>query len=128
MKLYRLAVRSGLLFTRAAVKQQALLRVVTLLLDSGSSYTVLSWGTILSLGLDPDVSTIQRSIMTANGELLLPEVTVEECHALGQRLGQFPVLAHTMPLGRQGHGVLGMDFLRQFEACLNFKQATIQLD
>ncbi len=37
------------------------------------------------------------------------------------------LLAHTIPLGRQVHGVLGMNFLRQFETCLNFKQATIQL-
>jgi predicted aspartyl protease len=127
MKLYHLVVRSGLLFTRAALKQQALLRVVTLLLDSGSSYTVLSWGIISSLGLDPGASTSQRPIMTANGELLLSEFTIEEFHALGQRLGHFPVLAHTIPLGRQVHGVLGMNFLRQFETCLNFKQATIQL-
>jgi predicted aspartyl protease len=127
MKLYYLAVRSGLLFTRAALKQQTLPRVVTLLLDSGSSYTILSWGTIASLGLDPGASAIRRPVMTANGELLLPEVTIEEFHALGQRLGQFLVLAHTIPLGRQVHGILGMNFLRQFETCLNFKQATIQL-
>jgi Aspartyl protease len=68
MKLYYLAVRSGLLFTRAALKQQTLLRVITLLLDSGSSYTILSWGTISSLGLDPGASTIRRPVMTANGE------------------------------------------------------------
>lgn len=128
MKLYHLIVRSGLLCTRAALKQQALLRVVTLLLDSGSSYTVLSWGIIASLGLDAGASTSQRSIMTANGELLLPEFTIEEFHAVGQRLGPFPVLTHTMPLGRQVHGVLGMNFLRQFETSLNFRQATIQLD
>jgi hypothetical protein len=57
MTLYHLTVHGELLFTRVALKQQRLIRVVTLLLDSGSSYTVLSWGIITSLGLDPAVST-----------------------------------------------------------------------
>lgn len=126
MTLYHLTVRSGLLFTRAALKHQSLLRVVNLLLDSGSSYTILSWGTISSLGLDPAASTMRRPVTTANGVILLPEVAIEECHAFGQRLAWLSVLAHTIPLGRQVHGVLGMNFLRQFETCLNFKQATIQ--
>jgi len=65
MKLYHLAVRSGLLFTRAALKQQSLLRVVTLLLDSGSSSTMLSWGTISSLRLDPAAAAMRRPVMPA---------------------------------------------------------------
>jgi predicted aspartyl protease len=127
MKLYHLTVRNGLLFTRAALKHQGLLRVVTLLLDTGSNYTILSWGTLVSMGLDPATSLIRRSVTTANGLVMLPEVEVAEFHTLGQRLTQFPVLAHTIPLGGQVHGILGMNFLRQFETNLNLKQATIQI-
>jgi predicted aspartyl protease len=116
------------LFTRVALKHQRRIRVVTLLVDSGASYTVVSWGIVTSLGLDPAASIIRRPVTTANGVLVLPEVILEEFNALGQRREGFPVLAHTVPLVRQVHGVLGMNFLRQFDTCLNFKQATIQFD
>jgi hypothetical protein len=65
--------------------------------------------------------------MKANGLLVLPEIEVDTLHALGPLVERFPVLAHTIPLGSQVDGVLGMNFLRRFTMELNFKQATIRL-
>jgi predicted aspartyl protease len=127
MKQYRLLVRNDLLFTRAALKQQNRTRVVTLLIDSGSTYTILSWEVLLSLKLDPATSRTRRSITTANGLLVLPELVMEEFHALGQIVERFPVLVHTIPLGSQIDGVVGMSFLRLFEMEVNFKQAVARL-
>ena len=126
MKHYRLTVRNELLFTRAALKHQNRIRVVDLLIDSGSTYTIVSWELLLSLNLDPASSSTRRPIMTANGLLVLPEVEVDELHSLGRFVERFPVLAHTIPLGSQVDGLLGMNFLRQFEMDLNFKQGTIR--
>jgi hypothetical protein len=66
MKQYHLLVRNDLLFTRAALKQENRTRVVTLLIDSGSTYTILSWEVLLSLKLDPATSRTRRPITTAN--------------------------------------------------------------
>src|SRR5438309_3546409 len=112
MKRYHLTVRNGLLFTRAALRQQKLFRIVSLLIDTGASHTITSWGTLLSLGLDPTASAIRKSVTTANGLVWMPQVEVEEFHALGQTVTSFRALAHTIPLGSQVNGVLGMDFLR----------------
>lgn len=57
----------------------------------------------------------------------MPEVLIERVDALGQSVTQFPVLAHTIPLGSKVAGVLGMNFLRQFEIKLNFKQAFVEI-
>ena len=119
-------MRNELLFTRAALKHQNRIRVVDLLIDSGSTYTIVSWELLLSLNLDPASSSTRRPIMTANGLLVLPEVEVDELHSLGRFVERFPVLAHTIPLGSQVDGLLGMNFLRQFEMDLNFKQRTIR--
>lgn len=127
MRHYRLTVRNELLFTRSALKYQDRIRVVSLLIDSGSAYTIVSWEVLLSLKLDPPTSPVRRPILTASGLLVLPEVEVDECHSLGQIVERFPVLAHTVPLGSQVDGLLGMNFLRRFEMDLNFKQATIRL-
>ena len=127
MKFYRLKVRDGLLFTQAALKRQQLVRVVKLLIDTGSTYTILSWEALLSLGLNPASSLTRRHVTSANGLIVAPEVEIDEFYSLGQRIEHFPVLAHTIPLGSQVSGVLGMNFLRRFDTNLNFKQATIRL-
>ncbi len=128
MKQYRLTVRRELLFTRAAFKYRHRLRVVNLLIDSGSTYTILSWEVLLSLELDPALSTTRRSVVTANGLLVLPEVAVDEIHVFGQHVEPSPVLAYTVPFGHQVDGVLGMNVLRRFDMELNFKQAIIQYE
>ena len=127
MKQYHLVVRNGLFFTRVALKQSPLVRVVSLLLDTGASYTILSWATLISLGLDPASSLVRQPITTANGLVWMPVVKLEEFHAFGQNVEQFPVLAHTVPLGSQISGVLGMDFLRRFEGKLDFKRAIVEM-
>lgn len=127
MKRYQLEVRGGLFFTQVALKQQESVRVVSLLIDSGATYTIVSWATLVSLNLDPAGSTIRKQIVTANGLVLMPEVLIERVDALGQRVAQLPVLAHTIPLGSKVGGVLGMNFLRQFEIKLNFKQAFAEI-
>ena len=127
MKRYQLEVRGGLFFTQAAFKQQESVRVVSLLIDSGATFTIVSWATLVSLNLDPAGSTVRKPITTANGLVLMPEVLIERVDALGQRVAQFSVLAHTIPLGSNVGGVLGMNFLREFEINLNFKQAYIEI-
>ena len=127
MNQYRLIVHRDLFFTRAALKQQDQVRVAKLLVDCGASQVILSWATLIALKLDPAASQIRRPIVTANGLVYLPEVTLDEFHAFGQRFLQLPVLAHNIPLGTQVNGVLGMNFLRRFDTCLNFKQATMQI-
>lgn len=128
MRQYGLTVRSGLFFTRVSLKCQELVRVVDLLIDTGASYTILSWATLISLGLDPASSTVRQPVTTANGLVWMPVVKIEEFHAFGQKTTQFPVLAHTVPLGSQVSGVLGMDFLRRFEIKLDFMKAIIEIE
>ena len=78
------------------------------------------------MGVDPASSDIRRSLTTANGLILAPEVRIEEFHSLGQAVRPFPVLAHTIPLGSQVSGVLGMNFLRRFPITLDFRQGVIE--
>ena len=127
MKSYRLIVGNELFFTRAALKEKESVWVALLLIDTGSNYTIVSWEALTALGIDPATSKIRRSLMTANGLIQVPEVTVEEFHCFGEVLKQFPVVAHSIPLGATVGGVLGMNFLRQHTTNLNFKNSTIEV-
>ncbi len=125
MRQYHLEVQGDLFFTQAALKHQGRIRVVKLLIDCGASQAIFSWGILISLGIDPAISTSRRRIITANGAIYVPETTLGELDALGRRAENLQVLAHNIPLGSQVAGVLGMNFLRRFDTNLNFKQATI---
>jgi predicted aspartyl protease len=127
MNHYRLTVDRDLFFTRAALKHQGRVRVVTLLIDCGSSHMMLAWEALVSLKADPALSKVRRPIATLNGVVYMPEVVLDEFHALGRRVEGMPVLAHSMPPGIKIDGVLGMNFLRRFDTDLNFKQATIRI-
>lgn len=89
MKRYHLTVRNGLLFTRAALWQQKLFRVVSLLIDTGASHTIISWGTLLSLGLDPAAASMRQPVTTANGLVWMPRVEIEQFNASAKVLGRF---------------------------------------
>jgi predicted aspartyl protease len=127
MTRYNLAVNRELFFTRAALRMKDSVAVRLFLIDTGSSYTLVSWEALTSLGIDTATSRLRRSIMTANGIIQVPEVTVEEFHCLGKVLKQFPVVAHSIPLGASVGGVLGMNFLRQQARNLDFMRATIEV-
>ena len=88
MNSYRLTVTNGLFFTRVALIEGKTIYVTMLLVDTGSNYTIFSWETLASLRVDPAASPVRRSLMTANGLIQAPEVTVEELHCFGKVLSQ----------------------------------------
>ena len=80
MKRYQLSLRAGLFFTRGALRHEGSVCVVTLLIDTGSNYTIVSWDALASLGLDPASGVVRRSFMTANGLIQAPEVRIDDFH------------------------------------------------
>jgi hypothetical protein len=57
----------------------------------------------------------------------MPRVEIEEFNALGRNVASFGVLTRTIPLGSQVNGVLGRDFLRQFEFKFYVTQAVVEI-
>ncbi len=89
---------------------------VELLVDIGSTYTIISRSVIESIGLS--VAGVQevRLVITGSREERLSIVRLERLNCLGQSLQNFPVLVHTFPrrVERYIAGLLGMDFMKQF--------------
>jgi predicted aspartyl protease len=127
MRQYRLTVRNRLFFTRVAIKHKSLVRVVSLLVDSGSSYTIVSLATLISLGLDPASLLARKSVTTANGLVWMPMTNVEGLSVFGESISDVDVLAHTIPLGIEVSGILGMDLLRRLRIRLDFGLAVVEV-
>jgi predicted aspartyl protease len=118
MPRYLLERVGHLLLTKAAVSGPAGVKVVRVLVDAGSVYTVLSVEVLESVGCSPALSNEHVRIITGSGYLIAPKVQLTWFQCLGQRSERMHVIAHTLPMGSLVDGLLGMDFLASIRATL----------
>ncbi len=127
MKTYKTEIRGGLLFVRAAFTGPEGTKVLKLLLDTGSTFTILPWEILESAGYDPGGIKQRQRIVTGSGYEFAPVVSVKEFHCLGKSIENYVVLAHDLPAGAFVDGLLGMNFLRKFCYKINPKEGSIEL-
>lgn len=127
MTRYPLERVGNLLVTKAAVGGPAGVKVVRLLVDTGSVYTILPVELLESVGCSPAVSTEHIRLITGSGYLIAPRVQVLWFQRLGQKGNDMFVVAHTLPFGILVDGLLGMDFLRPLNARLLMTEGIIEL-
>jgi predicted aspartyl protease len=100
-------------------------RTLRLLVDTGSSYTVLPVSILQALGSAPENAIRKVTIVAAGGLLEAPIVELPWLNCLGHRVKNFPVVALQLPANSFASGLLGMDFLDQFEVVINVRQGII---
>jgi predicted aspartyl protease len=121
--------RGKLLLSKAAVggtNGQA--SVLRLLLDTGSSYTMLPVEVLEALGYDTHRPLQRTRMVTASGIIVAPVVRVSWFHCLGQRVEDFAVAAYTLPPGVFVDGLLGMDFLLHCQAVIAVESGAIHFE
>jgi predicted aspartyl protease len=102
-------------------------RVVRLLVDTGSSYTVLPVQVLRDIGYSPDDRGQTVSIMAAGGILRSPVIAVLEFNCLEQAAIDFPVVAMNVPFNPVFNGILGMDFMTRYRSVIDLQKAEITL-
>ncbi len=106
MRRYRLQ-KAGLLYlTKAAVKGPTRIHVLQLLVDTGSTYTILPLEAFDIIGVDVAHSREQTRIATGSGMLVIPKVRVDWLQVMGVKKMSFSVLAHTLPFAGPIDGLL----------------------
>jgi aspartyl protease family protein len=93
---------------------------VTLLVDTGASYTTLPIQVLKDLGYDTqNPENWHPGIVTGKGKTQrIPIVQVSSFYCLKKQIIDFPVLAYTLPQPTYWDGVLGMDVLTHFRAVI----------
>ncbi|MGA1863698.1 MAG: aspartyl protease family protein [bacterium] len=89
-------------------------------MDTGSTFTVISYEILESIGCNPDIPKRKKRIVTGSGYEIAPVVIVPKFHCLGKVIENKEVLAHTLPFGSFVDGLLGMDFLSSFKIDIRF--------
>jgi predicted aspartyl protease len=84
--------------------------VVNLALDTGATWTVLSWETAVLVGYDPASIQQRTPITTGSGVEYCPKLTLQGVEALGKRVNNLEALCHTLPPTSRVDGLLGLNF------------------
>lgn len=84
-------------------------------LDTGAILTTIPIETALAIGYDPANATKRVELITASGVDLAPTLTVRTVRCLAQTVHQLEVVCHDLPTQSPVKGLLGLNFLRQFD-------------
>jgi len=116
------------LLARAAVTGPAGTKLINLLVDTGSTYTILPVEVLESVGSSPAESKDHQRIATGNGFIICPKVRVLSLSTLGKKLARISVIAHTLPFSGPIDGLLGMDILCRFKAKIATATGVVEVD
>ncbi|CAN2042581.1 Aspartyl protease [Candidatus Magnetomoraceae bacterium gMMP-15] len=115
MKIYKTQRISSLMIVKAYIKGPEAVAYPRMLIDTGAVVTIVAQEILESVGCSPALTSERRRIVTASGYEILPVVRVNEVNCCGYMIKDYPVVAHTLPFGTYVNGLVGMDFLKQFE-------------
>ena len=127
MTRYPLERVGNLLVTKAAISGLASVKVVRLLVDTGSAYTILPVEVLESIGCSPAVSPEHVRLITGSGYVMAAKVRVVWLQCLGQQRDHMVVVVHTLPVGSLVDGLLGMDVLRPLRANILLADGMIEM-
>lgn len=100
-------------------------RRVQMVLDTGTTYTLISWEILESLGYDPSMSTRRVNLATAGSLEQAPVVTIAGIRALDVEALNVDVVGFDMPAPARIRGLLGLSFLKHFDIDLHFLRRTL---
>ena len=118
---------AGLIVVLAELSGPAGRALIPLGLDTGATTTLISWQTAIRLGYDPAVSPQRVRIITGSSEEYCAPVRLVAVRALGKEVREVDALCHDLPARSRVRGLLGLNFLRNFDLRMNFKQGFITL-
>ena len=126
-KIYPLIRWGNLLLLRASLSNPQESRIVQLLLDTGSSFTVLPSGVLTEIGCNLQQPGQQVSVIAAGGMIRAPKTIVPQFNCLGRLIDNFSVVALDLPVRSPAAGLLGMDFLITVGAVIDVKKGEFLL-
>ena len=95
-------------------------KTLSMVLDTGATYTMFPFETACALGIDPTLTHQRIEIVTASTIEYRPVVVVPLVKAFGFEVKKLEVACHDLPPRAPCDGLLGLNFLRQFNILLHF--------
>jgi len=103
------------------------IREIDMILDTGAVYTVIAWDVAKDIGYDPAVSLLRMPIVTANGVIEAPMITVDAIQVAELRVQNVEVICHDIPEIAGIEGLLGLSFLRHFRTVVDYTTGNLEI-
>ncbi len=103
------------------------IRTTLLALGTGSSFTIIRESSLIAIGYPIDSITEFISFGDASQTHIVPKVTLKSFSLADVKVDNLDVLIHALPEEHGIDGVIGLNFLRQFNIGLDFKQGILTL-
>jgi predicted aspartyl protease len=124
---YQFDPNAGIILIKSKIYGPRADAIVNLALDTGATWTLISWESAVLVGYDPASIQERTAITTGSGIEYCPKLSLLRVEALGKSVRSLEVLCHTLPPTSRVDGLLGLNFLRRFNVGLNFKQGYITI-
>jgi len=98
-----------------------------MVLDTGASLTMIPPYVAKRLGYDPERAETTVDLITATTTEHAPVVTLEAIELLGQRILKVDVACKSLPPKSRAEGLLGINFLDNFDLELFYKTGCLRL-
>jgi len=98
-----------------------------LILDTGAVFTALGWQELRAIGYDPAVVPDRQVIITANGVIQVPKVTVESVRLGEAQATEVEVICHDIPEAGIVSGLLGLSFLKHFRTVIDYRNGYCEI-
>jgi predicted aspartyl protease len=95
-------------------------------LDTGATFTIISWNAAELLGYTPERDS-KIKIITASGTEVVKSLKINKLSALGYTAKNLKVICHDLPAESAVDGLLGLDFLKNFNLFINFTKGYVEL-
>ena len=101
---------------------------IDMALDTGATYVMIPWDIAAMLGYSPELSKERVELVTASGIEKAPLITLSSVYMLDKKATNVKVIVHDLPQKSYVDGLLGLNFLRNFEVRLNFRNGTLEIN
>jgi len=116
-----------IILRRVRINGPAGLREIDMILDTGAAYTVIAWDVAKDIGYDPAVSEQRMPIVTANGVIEAPLITVKSIELADLRTEAVDVICHDIPEIAGIEGLLGLSFLQHFRTVIDYTTGKLEI-
>ncbi|GAF69528.1 unnamed protein product, partial [marine sediment metagenome] len=79
------------------------------------------------IGYDPAVAPERQQIITANGIIEVPKLSVERIAVADAEATEVEVICHDIPELAGVRGLLGLSFLKHFKTVIDYRQGYLEL-
>lgn len=116
-----------IILRRVEIHGPAGVREIDVILDTGAVYAVIAWDVAKDIGYDPAVSVRRMPIVTANGVIEAPLITVQSIKVADLQAQAVDVVCHDIPEIAGIEGLLGPSFLQHFRTLIDYTTRVLEI-